>query len=91
VEIIAEIRLAFFRARRHQANQRKETRLLGVDSLPLSESVFESEVRACGVKIENSKKLIAELERRVRATVLIAAKRAIESKWIKHHRFELGA
>jgi len=33
-----------------------------------------------------SKKLIAELEKRVKATILIVAKRVIESKWIKHHR-----
>jgi small subunit ribosomal protein S7e len=33
-----------------------------------------------------SKKLIAELEKRIKATILITAKRSIESKWIKHHR-----
>ncbi|CAD8075247.1 unnamed protein product [Paramecium primaurelia] len=33
-----------------------------------------------------SSKLLPELEKRVKATILVAAKRTIESKWVKNHR-----
>lgn len=33
-----------------------------------------------------SSKLVAELEKRLKATIFIAAQRKIESKWVKKHR-----
>jgi hypothetical protein len=38
------------------------------------------------VSIIKSSKLLPELEKRLKATILVAAKRTIESKWVKQHR-----